>query len=77
MHTGYARLIVKGVCTSAVCASKMLAGHKVKKQSLPRENVIATALLDIEALVKASVGTLLGGGAKDSIMRITRIQIPF
>jgi hypothetical protein len=33
--------------------------------------------LDADAMVKTSLGTLLGGRSKDSIMGITRIQIPF
>jgi len=33
--------------------------------------------LDVDALVKAARGTLLGGREKDSITDITRNQFPF
>jgi hypothetical protein len=39
-----------------------------------RDNIVPNGMpLDADAMVKASLGTLLGGRSKDSIIDITRI----
>ena len=59
MRHAHGRLIAKLVCTSRVYGATGMMADWMR--------------LDADAMVKPSVGTVLGGRSKDSILHITRI----
>ena len=73
----YGALIAKLVYTFCLCAvTSVIVLERRFELSFP-QGLTDWLSLDVDLIVKASSGTLLGDRSKDSIMGITRNQFPF